>query len=530
MRQAFKVQLTEKRVQRMAAQTALQLQHRDRLLQTIETQKTPCLFMPLVTALRNNEEPTRMWAVVSSCANALVALRKPVQIPDIQVLVRTMSVHSEVSNVLLKCMSVLNTMSIAHPENQLNILGEGGIAAILEAMQKHHSHAEVQSMACQMLSTMMGTCPPVVKELRRLGGIEIVQAALQKHGVVPNAHVRPREIMSGRALGAGSLLLRPQSVTGQELRAHANSVVAKTVGDLPSSEYKGMSKLPVVIEAISIAAESNKRGVGPMAATQPGVIVGTDTLVGVQDRHLPFGTIRSATNLKLMDNMNASMLKDMRWSPWPFSKPPRQDHGRHLKTRLTERLGTRPITNSSHPFVQRSAQSPDEVFEFLMDEVKRLPAFTTSRFFEIAPSKSSGYKTTKTAFHLTRNEPVRAGFESVTFATSREFGYILEKFIDNGLEMWRYTQGGGQGSMVLVLSPPDAREVVQQRRGEWHILAGTSVVPQTTVLVYAPRSRKEAQCALELVKASISFVMQVCFGTDKHALAPRPNCKLNQTL
>lgn len=125
----------------------------------------------------------------------------------------------------------------------------------------------------------------------------------------------------------------------------------------------------------------------------------------------------------------------------------------------------------------------------------------------LKPSKLSSFQSTVDGFHLVRQN----NSQDVTFFGSGEFGFLNTAHTP-GSEMHGGHQGGGQGSLVLVVSPADGREIVAKCRGEWHLLAGSNVVPQTTLLLYAPRSLKEAKYSIEVLKASIAFILKTCFN------------------
>ena len=281
-----------------------------------------------------------------------------------------------------------------------------------------------------MLWAIMGGCPDAIKELKRLKAVDLIHAAMQKHGV-SDTFAQPREVMTGFALGAAGMLMRPGSQTGSQMRANASRVVRSTVDSLPVSEYRGYTKLPTVIEAMNICQQANERIVPgrynrnhSMGATHPGLIIGTDEISKAQKNFCNFRMIEQASKLRSNDVQNAVSLKEMRWSPWPFPGAPDSTHGNFLKIALGERLGARPITTSSLPFAQRSAQTPDHLYGWLVDQIESLPAFTTSRFFEMNPSKLSEFRTSTRGFHLSASEVLRTAASKVTFVASREFGYM----------------------------------------------------------------------------------------------------------
>ena len=252
----------------------------------------------------------------------------------------------------------------------------------------------------------MGRSPEAVAEVKRLKAVDLIQAAMQKHGM-SDTFAQPREVMTGFALGAAGMLMRPGSQTGSHLRHKADQVVQSTIKSLPQSSYLGRTKLPTVIEAMNICQQANERFIPgrytrnhSMGATHPGLTIGTDDLTKAQNNFCKFGTIGYATNLRSNDTKNAAALKELRWSRWPFPNPPETKYGKFLQMELGERLGARPVTTSSLPFAQRSAQSPDHLYQWLIEQVESLPAFTTSRFFELGPSKLSDFKTSIRGFHL----------------------------------------------------------------------------------------------------------------------------------
>lgn len=63
------------------------------------------------------------------------------------------------------------------------------------------------------------------------------------------------------------------------------------------------------------------------------------------------------------------------------------------------------------------------------------------------------------------------------------------------------------GSLHLILSPADARTVIEQGWGERHPLCGAPVVglPPTYVLIYAPRDEQELEIVAELLRRAARF-------------------------
>ena len=102
-----------------------------------------------------------------------------------------------------------------------------------------------------------------------------------------------------------------------------------------------------------------------------------------------------------------------------------------------------------------------------------------------------------------------------------EFAHIHNRYIpaesdpEGRGRPWQQWQGGGLGSMHLVLHPKDADLLVSEEKkwGERHVLAETrpelveqGVMPRGLVLVYAPRDEGEIEIVLRVVKASLDYV------------------------
>ena len=94
-----------------------------------------------------------------------------------------------------------------------------------------------------------------------------------------------------------------------------------------------------------------------------------------------------------------------------------------------------------------------------------------------------------------------------------EFAHLHARYVAAGVDPagrgrpWQLWQGGGLGSMHLVLDRRDAELVVARGWGEYHVLVGKADgVPPGLVLIYAPRDDAEIDIAVRLLEASYLHV------------------------
>jgi len=177
---------------------------------------------------------------------------------------------------------------------------------------------------------------------------------------------------------------------------------------------------------------------------------------------------------------------------------------------LPHRSGSRPECQSCLPHAQMTDQTPDEIFDVLVERATALKneGAETGRSHVSMPS-------TFPAFHLRgrRKMPKEARM------IHREFAHIHKKYLSDDHprviaanrqgQSWQSYQGGGQGSMHMCLSLKDAATVIRSGWGEPHILAGADMggmkLARGLVLVYAPRTLEEVDTVLKILSASLSF-------------------------
>ena len=177
---------------------------------------------------------------------------------------------------------------------------------------------------------------------------------------------------------------------------------------------------------------------------------------------------------------------------------------------LPRRSGSRPQCQSCLPHAQMTDQTPDEIFNVLVERATSLlqKDAETGRSHVSMPS-------TFPAFHLRG----RAAMPQEARMMRREFAHIHKKYLDEDHPIvaaaaqrgqpWQSYQGGGQGSMHMCLSLKDAAAVISAGWGEPHILAGTEMggmkLARGLVLVYAPRTLEEVETVLKILSASLAF-------------------------
>eukprot|EP00392_Amoebophrya_sp_AT5.2_P002769 g2774.t1 len=106
--------------------------------------------------------------------------------------------------------------------------------------------------------------------------------------------------------------------------------------------------------------------------------------------------------------------------------------------------------------------------------------------------------------------PVRPPRQQV-FMIGTEFAHIHAKYLERDPagrnRPWQVWQGGGLGSMHVVLHPEDAAALTALGWTEYHLLANQRGVPPGLVLVYAPRTADEIQVCLAILKASLDYCL-----------------------
>ena len=177
---------------------------------------------------------------------------------------------------------------------------------------------------------------------------------------------------------------------------------------------------------------------------------------------------------------------------------------------LPPRSGSRPECQSCLPHAQMTDQTPDEIFDFLVERATVLMKEDT----EISRSHVS-MPSTFPAFHLRGSTKMPKEARMI----HREFAHIHKKYLDDDHpiviaatqqgQSWQSYQGGGQGSMHMCLSLKDAATVIKSGWGEPHILAGKDMggmkLARGLLLVYAPRTFEEVDTVLKILRASLSF-------------------------
>ena len=61
------------------------------------------------------------------------------------------------------------------------------------------------------------------------------------------------------------------------------------------------------------------------------------------------------------------------------------------------------------------------------------------------------------------------------------------------------------GSMHIILSPSDTKEVIEKGWGELHGLAGQGLAAKTYMMIYAPRNQQELAIAKMILEAAVKY-------------------------
>ncbi|MCJ1312235.1 hypothetical protein MMC25_005909 [Agyrium rufum] len=62
-----------------------------------------------------------------------------------------------------------------------------------------------------------------------------------------------------------------------------------------------------------------------------------------------------------------------------------------------------------------------------------------------------------------------------------------------------------EGSSHVILSPKDAKEVIEKRWGERHGLSGVMVVPAGYLMIYGPKNEEELKAWKMIIAASVAY-------------------------
>lgn len=141
------------------------------------------------------------------------------------------------------------------------------------------------------------------------------------------------------------------------------------------------------------------------------------------------------------------------------------------------RKGERPETTNTNPHEQLN-QNPDrETYE----------SFKAKLFHFNNTSRRPSIISVPGSEALWLNEDIACNCNN-GFMIGREFAHIHPAY---------------DGSLHMALSQRDFDEVINKQWGEKHPLAGMHSIPDTIVLVYAPRNAVEMDVVLSIVEASL---------------------------
>ena len=119
------------------------------------------------------------------------------------------------------------------------------------------------------------------------------------------------------------------------------------------------------------------------------------------------------------------------------------------------------------------------------------------------------------AFHLSsgrKNSASATEEEEQRFMRNSEFAHVHTRYRGtsdpSGMNRpWQVWQGGGQGSLHVVLHPQDAQLLIHKGWAELHLLAkqGVAGIPSGLCLVYAPRDEAEMDIVSSIWQASLAW-------------------------
>ena len=143
---------------------------------------------------------------------------------------------------------------------------------------------------------------------------------------------------------------------------------------------------------------------------------------------------------------------------------------------VPDRAGERPQTNPAMPHTQLTQLAPVALQETLFERTARLPGVLVGRSHVSVPGAR--------AFHL---DEEHAGGPREAFMVGTEFAHLHPPY---------------DGSLHLVLSEAEAREVIARGWGEFHPLVEQGIMPPTNLMVYGPRDEAELETVWQIVQAS----------------------------
>jgi phospholipase/carboxylesterase len=143
---------------------------------------------------------------------------------------------------------------------------------------------------------------------------------------------------------------------------------------------------------------------------------------------------------------------------------------------LPRRRGEAPKTDHAMPHQQNSQNAAPELQEELFRRISALNGVDAGPSHVSVPGAR--------AFHL---DPEHAGGPPEAFMVGTEFAHLHPPY---------------DGSLHLVLSEAQARDVIARGWGELHPLAEQGVMPPTTLMVYGPRDAEELETVMAIVSAS----------------------------
>ena len=162
------------------------------------------------------------------------------------------------------------------------------------------------------------------------------------------------------------------------------------------------------------------------------------------------------------------------------------------------RNGERPdIAYKGHHVIMLTQQCPDDLLQrFIFEATKALDVLPN---VDMEALSTVSMATTSPCFMLNQKAPLPPCMLESNY--SREFANIQAKYSPELESTER--QGGGAGSQHLMLSPRDAKLLIDRGWAEWHP-AASDALPR--VVVYAPRDQSEMNFCMDVLRASAMYI------------------------
>eukprot|EP00967_Tisochrysis_lutea_P076264 scaffold103115_cov37-Tisochrysis_lutea.AAC.2 len=171
--------------------------------------------------------------------------------------------------------------------------------------------------------------------------------------------------------------------------------------------------------------------------------------------------------------------------------------------RIKLRDGDPPVTHDQYPHCQLTQQTPRPLLRALIARATDHVAPYMDRV-HVTHASTRDFSAASPCFVLTETIRLPAGL--ARDQSIREFACIHAEYQPQ--YGWTERQGGGGGSMHVLLAPRDASLLIHHGLAEWHPAAHES---QPLVLLYAPRNGAELELSLHVLDAACRFILSSDF-------------------